>query len=185
MSVAAAKQCGVMYWVVWCCSSGRCWYWCQTHVAMTIRWHTVNKTSASAPSPLLPGLTHYLEQLASPHSRSHRPLHFEIDLDCVTTNSRAKYLGQNSFSSKVTVWTQVTQHSDCSTWPLKWSATLLYSLPQSLWCWRTTSGNFRPTVTFPANQHCQCLSRSSFPTPLRVGGWVGLVAGTAITGLDV
>ena len=94
---------------------------------MTIRWHTVNKTSASVPSPLLPGLTHYFEQLASPHSRSHRPLHFEIDLDCVTTNSRAKYLGQNSFSSKVTVWTQVTQHSDCSTWPLKWSATLLYS----------------------------------------------------------
>jgi len=30
----------------------------------------------------------------------------------------------------------------------------------------------RPMVTLPAKEHCHC--PCSFPTPLRVGGWVGL-----------
>jgi len=45
-------------------------------------------------------------------------LTFELDLDSVKLNRRAKYLSQRTFSSKVIVRTH-THQTECSTWTTK------------------------------------------------------------------
>ena len=45
---------------------------------------------------------------------------FELDLDIVKLNQRARYLGQRSFRSKVIVRTPTDTHlTDCSIWTTK------------------------------------------------------------------
>jgi len=49
-------------------------------------------------------------------------LTYELDLDRVMVNRRAKYLGQRSFYSTVIMRThRHRQQSDCNTWTTKWS----------------------------------------------------------------